>query len=101
MKFDGVAVPERLGEFRLEERIGGGGMGVVYRAEQTSLGRRIALKLIKRRWPEIYPLLSVRVDKELNEGAIRPVLVNESANIGPDGHCANRRLVPSERSRAQ
>jgi tetratricopeptide (TPR) repeat protein/tRNA A-37 threonylcarbamoyl transferase component Bud32 len=39
--------PERLGDFRLLERIGGGGMGVVYLAEQTSLGRRVALKLIR------------------------------------------------------
>jgi serine/threonine protein kinase len=39
--------PERLGEFRLLERLGGGGMGVVYRAEQSSLGRQVALKLIR------------------------------------------------------
>lgn len=39
--------PERLGEFKLLRRIGGGGMGVVYLAEQTSLGRRVALKLIR------------------------------------------------------
>lgn len=39
--------PERLGDFRLIRRIGGGGMGVVYLAEQVSLGRRVALKLIR------------------------------------------------------
>jgi serine/threonine protein kinase len=38
-------IPERLGDFRLVERLGGGGMGVVYLAEQTSLGREVALKL--------------------------------------------------------
>ena len=43
----GEPFPERLGEFRLLRRIGGGGMGVVYLAEQTSLGRRVALKLIR------------------------------------------------------
>lgn len=39
--------PERLGPFRLIERIGGGGMGAVYLAEQEPLGRRVALKLVR------------------------------------------------------
>ncbi len=43
----GSSFPERLGDFRLIRRIGGGGMGVVYLAEQESLGRRVALKLIR------------------------------------------------------
>src|SRR5688572_241917 len=39
--------PDRLGGFRLIERLGGGGMGVVFRAEEESLGREVALKLIR------------------------------------------------------
>src|SRR5262245_35743638 len=42
-----AAFPERLGEFRLLRRLGGGGMGVVYLAEQQSLRRQVALKLIR------------------------------------------------------
>jgi serine/threonine protein kinase len=41
------AVPERLGEFRLIAPLGGGGMGVVYLAQQEGLGRKVALKLIR------------------------------------------------------
>ncbi|MHC4944678.1 MAG: protein kinase domain-containing protein [Planctomycetota bacterium] len=40
-------LPERLGDFRLIRRLGGGGMGVVYEAEQEPLERRVALKLVR------------------------------------------------------
>lgn len=43
-----AAVPQdRFGDFRLMNVIAQGGMGVVYRAVQESLGREVALKLIR------------------------------------------------------
>jgi serine/threonine protein kinase/Flp pilus assembly protein TadD len=43
-----VEVPSRIGPYKLREKIGEGGMGVVYVAEQTEpVRRKLALKIIK------------------------------------------------------
>src|SRR5690349_13637286 len=41
-----VAAGSLLGRFRIERRLGAGGMGEVYRATDTKLGRPIALKIL-------------------------------------------------------
>lgn len=44
----GVPMPERIGPYRILELLGEGGMGVVYRAEQTDpIHREVALKVIR------------------------------------------------------
>lgn len=39
-------VPDQLGDYRLLREIGRGGMGIIFEAEQLSLERRVALKLL-------------------------------------------------------
>lgn len=77
--------PEQLGEFRLRRCIGGGGMGVVYLAEQESLHRTVALKLIR---PEhlFFPNARERFRREidavarLRHPAVVPIHTSGEAN---------------------
>ena len=58
----------QVGQFLLEEQIGKGGMGVVYRAKDLTLSRRVAVKLLA---PELVdrPAARTRFQHEISTAA--------------------------------
>jgi Tol biopolymer transport system component len=48
---DALAIGRRLGPYEIQELIGAGGMGEVYRARDTKLGRDVAIKVIASAGP--------------------------------------------------
>jgi predicted Ser/Thr protein kinase len=56
------AAPARVAGYRIEQRIGRGGMGEVYRARDTALDRPVALKLLR---------VELRADERFRERMLR------------------------------
>ena len=73
----GQPSPRELGDFRIIREIGRGGMGIVYEAEQLSLGRHVALKVL--------PLAGMLDERQLQrfKNEARAAATLQHANIVP------------------
>ena len=60
--------PTQLGDFRIIREVGRGGMGIVYEAEQESLTRRVALKVLTKQML-LDPMQKIRFLREAKAAA--------------------------------
>jgi len=62
LRLDGDAVPRQIGPYAVGQRIGEGGMGIVYRAVHRGTGQHVAIKVIRN--SRASPALLGRFDRE-------------------------------------
>jgi serine/threonine protein kinase len=65
----GDLVGKTVSHFRVVQKLGSGGMGIVYRAEDLKLGRQVALKFLRRPVSETGPELQERLRREARAAA--------------------------------
>ncbi|MBK8271195.1 MAG: protein kinase [Planctomycetes bacterium] len=77
--------PKQIDEFKLIHRLGDGGMGVVYLAQDTILGRRVALKILARHLIGSEQALARFRDEARSTAALKHPAIVPVFKMGRDG----------------
>ncbi|MHC5020483.1 MAG: protein kinase domain-containing protein [Planctomycetota bacterium] len=78
-------VGTKVGGYEIVERVGRGGMGVVYKAVQLSLNREVALKLLAKKYVQDKNFINMFVEEARSAAAMNHPNIVQAYDVGKAG----------------